>query len=65
MSRADPLRIADYLQHILEAIDNIQDYTDGMNLDAFMADHPARPHRGAIRPRSRGGQAGKLGSDSN
>lgn len=23
MSRADPLRIADYLQHILEAIDNI------------------------------------------
>ena len=27
MSRANPLRIADYLQHILEAIDNIQDYT--------------------------------------
>jgi len=25
MSRADPLRVADYLQHILEAIDNIQD----------------------------------------
>lgn len=24
MSRADALRIADYLQHILEAIDNIQ-----------------------------------------
>jgi len=42
MSRADPLRIADYLQHILEAIDNIQDYTDGMNLDAFMADRKTR-----------------------
>lgn len=42
MSRADPLRIADYLQHILEAIDNIQDYTVGMNLDAFMADRKTR-----------------------
>jgi len=27
MSRVDPLRIADYLRHILEAIDNIQAYT--------------------------------------
>lgn len=27
MSRAHPLRVADYLQHILEAIGNIQDYT--------------------------------------
>ncbi|MFC5519494.1 DUF86 domain-containing protein [Polaromonas jejuensis] len=42
MSRADPLRIADYLQHILEAIDNIQDYTVGMDLDAFMADRKTR-----------------------
>jgi uncharacterized protein with HEPN domain len=42
MSRADPLRIADYLQHILEAIDNIQDYTVGMDLDAFMADSKTR-----------------------
>lgn len=42
MSRANPLRIADYLQHILEAIDNIQDYTTGMNLDAFMADRKTR-----------------------
>jgi uncharacterized protein with HEPN domain len=38
MSRADPLRIADYLRHILEAIDNIQAYTVGMDLAAFMAD---------------------------
>lgn len=38
MSRADPLRIADYLRHILEAIDNIQDYTAGTDLAAFMAD---------------------------
>lgn len=42
MSRADPLRIADYLQHILEAIDNIRDYTAGMDLDAFMADRKTR-----------------------
>lgn len=27
MSRAHPLRVADYLQHILEAIGNIQDHT--------------------------------------
>lgn len=42
MSRADPLRIADYLQHILEAIGNIQDYTVGMDLGAFMADPKTR-----------------------
>lgn len=42
MSHANPLRIADYLQHILEAIDNIQDYTAGMDLDAFMADRKTR-----------------------
>ena len=38
MSRADPLRTADYLRHILEAIDNIQAYTAGMDQAAFMAD---------------------------
>ena len=38
MSRAHPLRVADYLQHILEAIGNIQDYTAGMDLAAFLAD---------------------------
>jgi len=42
MSRADALRVADYLQHILEAITNIQDYTKGMDLDAFMADRKTR-----------------------
>lgn len=42
MSRADPLRVADYLQHILEAIANIQDYTAGMDLDAFMDDRKTR-----------------------
>lgn len=42
MSRANPLRVVDYLQHILEAIDNIQDYTAGMDLDAFMADRKTR-----------------------
>ena len=38
MSRADPLRIADYLRHILEAMDNIQVYTAGSDLAGFMAD---------------------------
>ena len=38
MSRAHPLRVADYLQHILQAIGNVQDYTAGMDLTAFMAD---------------------------
>ena len=42
MSRADPLRIADYLQHILEANNNIQDYTAGMDLAAYMADGKTR-----------------------
>ena len=37
MNRADPLRVADYLQHIREAIGNSQDYTAGMELEAFMA----------------------------
>lgn len=38
MSRTSPLRCVDYLQHIVEAIDNIQKYTAGMDLEAFMAD---------------------------
>jgi uncharacterized protein with HEPN domain len=38
MSRTDPLRIADYLRHILEAIDNIQAYTAGSDLAGFIAD---------------------------
>lgn len=38
MSRADSLRVADYLWHILEAIENIQTYTAGMDLAAFMVD---------------------------
>ena len=42
MTRADPLRVTDYLQHILEAIGNIQDYTTGMDLDAFMDDRKTR-----------------------
>jgi uncharacterized protein with HEPN domain len=42
MSRANPLRIADYLQHILEAIANIEDYTAGMDLAAFTGDRKTR-----------------------
>ena len=41
MSRANPLRIADYLQHVLDAIDNIQAYTAGM--DATHSRPTARP----------------------
>ena len=42
MSRADPLRIADYLQHVIEAINSIQEYTAGMELAAYMADRKTR-----------------------
>ena len=38
MKRANPLRIADYLRHILEAIDNVQSYTAGMDSSGFLAD---------------------------
>lgn len=38
MSRADPLRIVDYLTHILDAIARIQEYTSGMDRAMFMAD---------------------------
>ncbi len=42
MSRAKAFRIADYLQHILEAIDNIQEYTAGLNLQTFTVDKKTR-----------------------
>ena len=42
MSRADPLRIADYLQRVIEAIDSIQEYTASMDLAAYMADRKTR-----------------------
>ncbi len=38
MSRTHPLRLADYLGHIIQAIGNIQEYTTGMDLAAFVAD---------------------------
>lgn len=38
MSRGDPLRVRDYLEHIAEAIANIRDYTAGMDAAAFLAD---------------------------
>jgi uncharacterized protein with HEPN domain len=38
MSRADPLRVADFLRHIAEAINNIQAYTAGADFAGFMAD---------------------------
>lgn len=38
MSRGDPLRIADYLGHILQAIDNILEYTAGATLAGYLID---------------------------
>ena len=38
MSRGDPLRVRDYLEHIAEAIANIREYTAGMDAAAFLAD---------------------------
>lgn len=38
MSRASSQRLADYLQHIVDAIDTIQAYTFEMDAAAFIAD---------------------------
>ncbi|HSV59865.1 MAG TPA: DUF86 domain-containing protein [Variovorax sp.] len=38
MSRSDPRRVADYLQHILDAIENIQNYTAGATLESYRSD---------------------------
>ena len=38
MSRSDPIRADDYLGHIIEAIDNISEYTEDMDLVAFLLD---------------------------
>ena len=38
MSRGDPQRVPDYLTHILQAIDNIRDYTRGATLDSYLVD---------------------------
>lgn len=42
MSRRDPLRVHDYLGHILEAIDNIQEYTAGLDRAGYLADKKTR-----------------------
>jgi len=38
MSRGDPLRVRDYLEHIAQAIANICEYTAGMDADSYLAD---------------------------
>lgn len=38
MTRSKPLRTADYLGHITEAINNIRSYTAGMDAASFKAD---------------------------
>lgn len=42
MSRSDPLRATDYLRHILDAIDNIVEYTTGMDDAMYLADKKTR-----------------------
>ena len=42
MSRGDPLRVRDYLGHIVEAIDNINEYTVGMDGPAYLSDKKTR-----------------------
>ena len=42
MNRRGPLRVNDYLGHILEAIANINEYTTGMNGPAYLADKKTR-----------------------
>ncbi|MFC5498945.1 DUF86 domain-containing protein [Caenimonas terrae] len=42
MNRRDPLRVQDYLGHILEAIDNIIEYTSGMDSAGYLADKKTR-----------------------
>ena len=36
MSRQDPLRISDYLEHVLEAIKRITEYTENITETAFL-----------------------------
>ena len=38
MSRGDPRRVADYVAHIVQAIDNILEYTAGATLEEYLAD---------------------------
>jgi uncharacterized protein with HEPN domain len=38
MTRGDPLRVRDYLEHIAQAISNIREYTAGMDAAAYLMD---------------------------
>jgi uncharacterized protein with HEPN domain len=38
MSRSDPHRVGDYLGHILQAIDNVLEYTNNATLDSYLLD---------------------------
>lgn len=38
MSRSDSRRVVDYLGHILQAIDNILEYTAGFTLEGYLGD---------------------------
>ncbi|MDE2607492.1 MAG: DUF86 domain-containing protein [Burkholderiales bacterium] len=38
MNRRDPLRVRDYLSHILQAIANIREYTAGMDRASYLGD---------------------------
>lgn len=51
MNRSDPRRLANYLQHILEAVDNIQDYTAGATLESYRADRKTQDAVACFGPR--------------
>jgi len=38
MSRSDPARVLDYLEHIVQAVSNIDEYTADMDESAYLAD---------------------------
>ncbi len=42
MSRGDPLRVIDYLEHNVEVINNIGEYTADMDSAAYLADKKTR-----------------------
>jgi len=50
MSRTQSLRIGDYLGHIVEAIERIERYVQGMDLQSFLDDENHRmPSSGILK----------------
>jgi len=56
MSRSQPLRVRDYLEHVEQAIERIGEYVSGIDQQGFLADSrscfdsaPRRLHAGQSR----------------